>query len=251
VSPTHPLARRPGLRAGHPDVFPLDAVVLAGGLGTRLRAEVPDVPKPLAPVAGRPFLAWVLDHLAAQGVRRAVLSVGARHGAIRESFGDRYGPVRLAYSVESRPLGTGGAVRAALAYCATDPVLVVNGDTLFAIDLWALLARHLRGGRSLTMALAPVADTARYGRVAVADGTVTAFEEKGVSGPGPINAGVYVLSAALFDGLLLPAAFSLEADLLAPHLAHLAPAAHEAEGYFIDIGVPEDYRRAGMELATR
>jgi len=233
-----------------PDL-PLDAIVLAGGLGTRLRAAVPDLPKPLAPVAGLPFLAWVLDHLAAQGVRRAVLAVGYRHEAIRDHFGARHRGMRLAYAVEPRPLGTGGAIRAALAECTTDPVLVVNGDTLFEIDLSPLLARHRAAGRSLTMALCRVPDTARYGRVAVTDGVVTGFEEKGASGPGRINAGVYVLSARLFDGYVLPAAFSFEEELLAPHVAALAPAVHEAEGYFVDIGVPDDYRRARAELAAR
>jgi D-glycero-alpha-D-manno-heptose 1-phosphate guanylyltransferase len=240
-------------------VLPIDAVVLAGGLGTRLRAAVPDLPKPMAPVAGRPFLAWVLDHLARQGVRRAVLAVGFRHGAIQEYFGDhfgnRHGPIRLTYSVEPRPLGTGGALRAALTRCATDPVLVVNGDTLFEIDLEPLLACHRAAGRSLTMALCLAPDTARYGRVAVADGIVTGFDEKGPSGAGLgagcINAGLYVVSARLFDGLALPAAFSFEDDLLAPHLAAVAPAAFEATGYFIDIGVPDDYRRARAELAAR
>jgi D-glycero-alpha-D-manno-heptose 1-phosphate guanylyltransferase len=231
--------------------LPVDAIVLAGGLGTRLRGEVPDLPKPLAPVAGLPFLAWVLDHLAAQGVRRAVLSVGYRHEAIQDHFGDRHGPIRLAYSVEPRPLGTGGAIRAALAHCASDPVLVVHGDTLFEIDLGCLLARHRAGGRALTMALCPVPDTARYGRVAVTDGTVTGFEEKGPAGPGLINAGVYVLSARLFAGYIAPPAFSFEREFLAPHLAALAPAAHVADGYFIDIGVPDDYRRAAAELAGR
>lgn len=240
-----------GARSPMGAVTGIDAIVLAGGLGTRLRAEVPDLPKPLAPVAGRPFLAWVLDHLAAQGVRRAVLSVGARHRAIQDHFGDRHGPIRLAYGVEARPLGTGGAIRAALAYCASDPVLVVNGDTLFEIDLGALLARHLAGGRALTLALHGADDTARYGRVAVTGGIVTAFEEKGPAGPGPINAGLYVVARRLFDGFRLPTAFSFEEELLAPHLAALAPAAHEADGYFIDIGVPEDYRRARAELAAR
>jgi len=209
-------------------------------------------------VAGRPFLAWVLDHLAANGVRRVVLSVGDRHGAIQDHFGDRFGapsgPLALAYCVEERPLGTGGAIHAALGACATDPVLVVNGDTLFDIDLKPLLARHRIAGRPLTMALHRAADTARYGRVGVTDGIVTGFEEKGVHGPGPgpgwINAGLYVVSARLFDRFDLPAAFSFENDLLAPHLAALAPAAHEADGYFIDIGVPADYRRARAELAA-
>lgn len=242
-------------RPGAVPAPPLDAVVLAGGRGTRLRAEVPDLPKPMAPVAGRPFLAWVLDHLATQGVRRAVLAVGYRHEAIRDHFGDRYGAMHLAYAVEPRPLGTGGALRAALARCATDPVLVVNGDTLFTIDLGALVAHHRAAGRLLTLALYHAPDTARYGRVAVTHGFVTGFEEKGPTGPGLgaglINAGVYVVSARLFDGLAVPAAFSFEEDFLAPRVAALAPAAHAAVGYFIDIGIPDDYRRARAELAAR
>lgn len=228
-----------------------DAVVLAGGLGTRLREAVPDLPKPMAPVAGRPFLALVLDHLAAQGVRHAVLAVGYRHEAIRAHFGDRHGPVRLDYAVEHRPLGTGGAIRLATRLAETDPVLVVNGDTLFDLELAPLLARHRAAGRPLTVALRGTNDTARYGAVAVAGGRVVGFAEKGRHGPGLINAGMYVMAADFVERFGLPPAFSFEHDLLMRRLEEIGPAAHEAAGYFVDIGVPESYRRARTELASR
>lgn len=222
----------------------MQAIVLAGGLGTRLRSVVPDLPKPMAPVAGRPFLAWILDRLVEAGFDRVVLAVGYRHDAIRDHFGQAYRGLPLRYSVEDRPLGTGGAVRLARNQIDADAVFVLNGDTYVDVDYGAMAAAHRRAQASMSIAVHRVADAARYGALEVQDGRVRGFVEKGRTGPGLINAGTYLLCAALVDTLPQGRAFSLEQDLLVPRVGAIRPLAFTAEGLFIDIGVPDDYERA-------
>jgi D-glycero-alpha-D-manno-heptose 1-phosphate guanylyltransferase len=229
----------------------LQAVILAGGLGTRLRPVVGDTPKAMAPVAGRPFLEHVLADLAASGVRRAVLAVGYRREVISAHFGAEFRGVSLDYSEEEEPLGTGGAVRRALRLAAPGPCLVLNGDTWLDLDHVAMVRAHVQAAAALTIAVRAVPDVARYGALEIHGGRVRAFREKAPSGPGFINAGVYVLGADLFEGVSLPAAFSLERDVFVPRVRELAPLAFEATGRFIDIGVPEDFERAQRLLAGR
>jgi D-glycero-alpha-D-manno-heptose 1-phosphate guanylyltransferase len=227
----------------------MDAVVLAGGFGTRLRAVVADVPKPMAPVAGRPFLEILLNALARQGVRRVVLSLGYQAGLIEGHFGPRFGPLDLVYEIESQPLGTGGALRKALARCNGAAALVVNGDTYLHFDLDALQAAWVREPLP-TIVGVEVADTLRYGRLRIEHGRVREFCEKGTPGRGVINSGHYLLPTRLFDGCGLTDPFSFEADFLVPQVQHLPIGAFTASGPFIDIGIPEDCRRAQTELAT-
>lgn len=227
----------------------LQAVVLAGGLGTRLRATVGDVPKVLAPVAGRPFLEHVLADLDRQGFRRVVLAVGYRREVIRARLGAAFGRLALAYSEETEPLGTGGAVRRAQGLAASGPCFLLNGDTWLDLDYPAMLAAHVRSGAKVSMAVREVPDVGRFGALELTRGRVTRFREKGAAGPGVINAGVYLLDGDVFAGFDLPEAFSLEKDFLQPHLGALAPLAFQATGRFIDIGVAEDYQRAQTLLA--
>ncbi|HHM06046.1 MAG TPA: D-glycero-D-manno-heptose 1-phosphate guanosyltransferase [Gammaproteobacteria bacterium] len=227
----------------------MEAIILAGGLGTRLRSVVPDLPKPMAPVGGRPFLAWLLDTLVEAGFGRAVLAVSYRHEVIQGCFGERYRSLSLAYSVEPEPRGTGGAIRLALGRIATPQVFVVNGDTWLDMDYAAMAAAHLAADARLSMAVAKVPDVARYGALALAGGRVRGFLEKGRAGPGAINGGVYLMATSLFDGFVLPEAFSFEADFLMPHVSDLQPLAVTAPGAFIDIGIPADYARAQALLA--
>ncbi len=228
----------------------MQAIVLAGGLGTRLRGVVPDLPKPLAPVAGRPFLAIVLEQLTKQGVTSAVLSVGYRYELIRDAFGDRFDGLALDYAIEDRPLGTGGAIRLALRACGGGDVLVLNGDSYTELDISQMQARHGEARAGLTVCVVEVADAGRYGRVRVEGSSIVGFSEKGVPGPGWINAGVYVMRRDLLEGLDLPAAFSFETDVLAARLGELRPLAYRTAGRFIDIGVPEDYARAQGMFAS-
>ena len=229
----------------------MQAIILAGGRGTRLQAVCPDVPKVMAPVGSRPFLAILIDHLACQGIESVILSVGYRHQAVVEFFGKRHGSVSISYAIEHSPLGTGGAIRLALAQVSVDAALVLNGDTFLRTDYRKLMQAHRESGAPLTIAVKHVDDTSRYGRVALSGGRIVGFSEKQAAGPGLINTGAYVVGARIFDGFDLPASFSFERDFLYRAVAALAPHGHVIDGYFIDIGVPEDYRRAVTDLSDQ
>jgi D-glycero-alpha-D-manno-heptose 1-phosphate guanylyltransferase len=232
----------------------MEAIILAGGFGTRLRARVADVPKPMAPVAGRPFLAWLLDRLQAEGFRRVVLSVGYMRDAIIATFGAQYRGMGIAYAIEERPLGTGGAIRHALlrSVGTSGPVWVMNGDTIAPIACGAMAAAHdarrCAGRPQMTMALVRVPDASRYGAVAVDDDRITGFNAAGIAGEGLINSGVYLLDRDLFAGADLPEAFSFERDFIPASLDRIDLRPFVAEGWFLDIGVPADYDRAQTEL---
>jgi len=232
------------------------AIILAGGLGTRLRSAVPDLPKPMAPVAGRPFLAYQLDYWIGQGVDRFVLSVGYRHEAISGFFGASYRSVAIEYSIEEAPLGTGGGLLLALGKLAVpqQPFLLLNGDTYFQVDLAALKELHGRKRSEWTFALFRCSEAGRYmGMEIDADARITALQS-GTGRPGRLaNGGVYLVNpdAARAGPWTAGDKLSLEDDLL--------PAAFaggrrfyglECAGAFIDIGVPEDYRRAPSLLAA-
>lgn len=226
----------------------MEAIVLAGGLGVRLAARVSGVPKAMAPVAGRPFLEILLHQLERCGCARVILSVGYLHAVIEDHFGAEFAGITLAYAVEDSPLGTGGAIRKALALATEDAVLVLNGDTFLEADYEGMLRVHREGNAAMTIAVSRQQDIARYGGVVMSGGRVVGFEEKGRSGPGWINAGAYVLNRNLEWPPQLPERFSFEKDFLSPCVAEIAPAAYEVTGYFVDIGVPEDFDRAQTEL---
>lgn len=222
----------------------MEAIILAGGLGTRLRSVVPDLPKPLAPVDGTPFLLILLDRLLEFGCTRIILSVGYMSEKIVEEVGHEYHGATVDYIVEAQPLGTGGALREALKAVEGTSALVLNGDTYAEIDFAALMELQQQSGKPFVMGLMTVPDTTRFGRVDVENGIVTGFQEKGAGGEGLINAGVYVLAKTLLDDPALPERFSFEADVMTPRIAKLQPPALVCHGQFIDIGVPEDLERA-------
>ena len=222
----------------------MEAIVLAGGLGTRLRSIVADQPKAMAPVAGRPFLAFLLDTLIAAGFDLAILAVGYKSEQIREHFGERYRSLPLRYSVEAEPLGTGGAIKLAMAQVGATSVFVLNGDTYLDLDYAAMLVAHTQANATLTVAVHGVPDASRYGALDIDDGRIRGFFEKGCPGPRLINAGVYLLARDLLNRYSLPRAFSFEADFLMPTVKDLKPLAFQTLGIFIDIGVPEDYADA-------
>jgi D-glycero-alpha-D-manno-heptose 1-phosphate guanylyltransferase len=229
----------------------MQAIVLAGGQGSRLRPVLDDTPKVMAPIGGRPFLACLLEFLASQGIDSAVLALGHRSGDIARAFGPRFGGLALRYAVEPEPLGTGGALRSALAMIDRFPVFALNGDTYLELDYRAMLAAHRAGAALLTVAVREVADAGRYGRVTVAGGRIAGFEPAGKAQAGLINAGCYLFGENLLADPALPKTFSFERDFLAPRAGALRPLAFETNGYFIDIGVPEDYGRAQRELPAR
>ncbi len=227
-----------------------EAIVLAGGFGTRLRGIVDDVPKPLAPVAGRPFLAWLLDRLAASGMRRCILATGYMADAIERTIGMRWQGMDIAYSVEPEPLGTGGAIRLAAHRLHGDGAHVLNGDTWLEYAPAALEAAAGAASTSMALALAHVDNVARYGAVDVRGGRVHAFREKGEAGAGWINAGCYFLGEAALTALPEQAAFSFEREVLQPRALAGDVAAFTDTSGFIDIGVPEDFARAQPMFAT-
>lgn len=226
----------------------MEAIVLAGGFGTRLKQIVPDLPKPMAPIAGRPFLEILLAVLARKGFSRVVLSLGFMAEKIIARFGDCYAGMELVYEVEQQPLGTGGAIRAALLRCAADHVFVFNGDTYLDLEVDELEDLWQRSRRPVIV-VREVPDTARFGRVEMNNGRISSFLEKGLPGAGLINAGCYVLPQDTLDTFPLGLNFSLETEYLSKELGRTSIDGFVTRGRFIDIGVPEDYARAQVELA--
>jgi D-glycero-alpha-D-manno-heptose 1-phosphate guanylyltransferase len=227
----------------------MEAIVLAGGLGTRLASKLDGIPKAMAPVAGRPFLEILLNQLKRAGCTRALLSVGHLHATIQNHFGASFRGMPLDYVIEDVPLGTGGAIRKTLTHTAEENVLVLNGDTFLSADYAAMLRFHEDEHGPLTIAITHQLDVARFGGVLVEGKRIVGFQEKGRSGPGFINAGAYALRRAMPWPPNLSEKFSFEVDFLAPQIERLAPAAYEVDGFFLDIGVPEDLDRAQTELA--
>jgi mannose-1-phosphate guanylyltransferase len=219
------------------------AVVLVGGLGTRLRPLTNSVPKAMLPIANRPFLERQLDHLTAHGIDRVILACGYQPDLIREHFGDR-----LEYVVEAEPLGTGGAIAHA-ASGITEPFVACNGDVLTDLDLTALVAQHRARGASATLALHTVDDPSRYGVVVTEpDGEVTAFVEK-PQGPPPamtINAGTYVLDPGVLAAVAAGREVSIERELF-PRLVGHGLFAFAQGCRWIDIGTPASYLQANLD----
>jgi mannose-1-phosphate guanylyltransferase len=230
----------------------VQALVLAGGEGTRLRPLTYTVPKPVMPLAGRPFLTFMLDWARSHGVEEVILSCGFMSDGVKRVLGDIYDGMRLRYVVEEEPLGTAGAVRLACDEgLLEERLFVLNGDVLTDIDLTAELEQHQRTGGRATLALHPVDDSSSYGVVPTAeDGTVEGFIEKAQGEPptNRINAGAYVIERDLVESSI-PAgrAVSFEREVF-PALVGHGLYGFEATGYWIDIGTPERYLEATWDL---
>jgi len=232
----------------------MDAIVLVGGLGTRLRSVIADVPKPMAPVGDVPFLDIVLEKLLAHSIiERVILAVGYKRNVVQDYFGDLAYNRKVVYAIEKSALGTGGGILNALSYTRSQEVLVLNGDTLFDVDINAMVESHRQRNADLTLALKPMRDFNRYGTVCLEGDRIVGFEEKQYKSQGMINGGVYLLNQTLFDGLPkpLPHKFSFETDFLEVYLREMKVYGFVSAGYFIDIGIPEDYQKAQRELAKQ
>lgn len=226
----------------------MEAIVLAGGLGTRLSHLLPDVPKVMADVAGKPFLAYPLAHLAGMGVTRAVLAVGYRQETVSAYFGNAYKGMELLYSREDAPLYTGGAIKRALSLCQGREVFVINGDTFFDVPLKAMRDDFRAGGAGISVAVKEMRDFGRYGTVSFSEGmAISGFHEKAPRKEGYINGGVYLLAPGVLSGY--PDRFSFEKEVLETDFRKHAARAFPCDGYFIDIGVPEDYAKARNDFA--
>ena len=223
-----------------------DVVILAGGLGTRLRSKVSDLPKCMAPGAGKPFLEHQLDYLARFSVEKVILSLGFLHKVVIdwvERNSDRW-PFRIEWVVEEIPLGTGGGIRLALSKATSKNVCILNGDTFYNVDLNDFCLRHSGLGSKLSVALKPMQDFSRYGSVTLVGNTITEFREKQYCNDGLINGGIYCISldSGLFDGL--PDTFSFEKEIMEPGAEKGLVSGFVYDSTFIDIGIPEDFERA-------
>ena len=223
----------------------MEAIVLAGGLGTRLKSVVTDVPKPMAPIGSIPFLEYILKYLKKNGITRVVLSVGYKWEIIQEYFGNNFEGIELIYSVEDEPLGTGGAIKKAMSFVSDEQVFIINGDTFFDVDLSNL---NLENDSKIMLSLKKMEKFDRYGCVESDEsGLVTVFTEKEFKKVGNINGGIYLTSKDIFDDYTLEAVFSFE-EFMQNHFKELKVTSKVFECYFIDIGIPEDYKKAQSEI---
>lgn len=225
-----------------------EAIVLAGGLGTRLRSAVPDLPKCLAPVGGRPFIAYVVDHFRREGIEKFIFALGYKSEAFEEFFWKEFPDGGYAISLEDEPLGTGGAIRQACRRLEGSTTLILNGDTFFRIELNQLAGFHAAKKADCTLCLKPMKNIDRFGVVEMTDDCrITRFREKQFYPEGLINGGIYALDKAAFLDRDWPDKFSFEKDYLeaggATRLFGLTQ-----NHYFIDIGIPEDYLRVQKEI---
>lgn len=225
----------------------MEAVVLAGGLGVRLRHILQNLPKPMAPIAGRPFLEILLSTLARKGFTRIVLSLGYKADYIQSHFGCQYEGMNLVYAIEEKPLGTGGGLRLAMDKVVSNHVYVFNGDSYLDLEIPEVEKQWNEDARPIIVGYY-VPDVLRYGCLSYKGKLVNGFNEKKLSGPGIINAGCYVLNRNQLDTFPIGKKFSLEVDFLPEAVNCGKFDIFLTNGKFIDIGVPEDYLRAQKEL---
>lgn len=221
----------------------IEAIVLAGGLGTRLRSVVSDIPKPMAPIGDRPFLEFLLERLAKNKVNRVILSVGYMSNRIIKYFGSQYADMELIYSKEDVPLGTGGAIKLALNLVSGDHAFVFNGDSFLDLEmrevelLWQATKKPVIVGVSVT-------EASRFGvlKISNSGSSIDGFFEKNTKSHGVINAGCYILPVDLLNDFKSGINFSFEREYLeTDKISNFV--FFKSRGYFIDIGIPSDYIR--------
>lgn len=228
-----------------------ECIILAGGLGTRLRSVVADKPKCMAPVNDQPFLYYLLQYLIRQGIHHVVLSLGYKSEQVIEWCEQARLPIQLSYAVEAEPLGTGGAIMNAVSHLKEDNCFIVNGDTFFDISLSDLYAFHQKAQSKMTLALKPMHHFERYGSVQTdQDALVTAFLEKQYCEKGLINGGVYLTSKQYLESLQLPENFSFEKEVLEPQVKNGQVYGFVSDTYFIDIGIPADYEQVQKDFRS-
>ena len=227
-----------------------EAIILAGGFGTRLKEVVNDIPKVMAPVKGRPFLEYILDYLEKNVFTHVVLSVGYKHEIIQEHFKDKYKSIHIDYAIEEEPLGTGGAIQMAFKQINGYRAMVFNGDTMFRVDMDKIVNFHFSKSSVFSLVLREVENVERYGVVEFNnDGKIIDFSEKGKNtGVGKINGGVYVIDKKFFEHMDFPEKFSMEKDGFEKMYESYPFYGILCKQYFIDIGVPDDYKRAQHEF---
>ena len=227
-----------------------EAIILAGGLGTRLRSSVPDLPKCMAPVNGEPFISYVIEYLQDQGIEKFIFALGYKSEAFEDFLLSKLSIKKYTLSIEAEPLGTGGAVKLACNCTSDKNVIVTNGDTLFKISsIDKLASLHSINDADCTLSLKPMLNFERYGLVELSDDySIKSFKEKTFVKEGLINAGLYLLNTHHFVKEELPDKFSFEKDYLEQFYTKRRVYGFIQDEYFIDIGIPEDYKKAQEEL---
>jgi D-glycero-alpha-D-manno-heptose 1-phosphate guanylyltransferase len=229
----------------------MESIILAGGLGTRLQGVIGAYPKCMAPVNGKPFLAYLFEYLAQQKCTRAILSLGYKHEVVAEWLATQLLPFSVDYVIEQEPLGTGGGIQLAMKEGREEHVVVLNGDTMFQVDLTEQMNFHKGRKAETTLALKSMRHFDRYGVVNVgASGVITSFEEKQYREEGLINGGVYMINKSAFLAKQLPEKFSFEKEYLERYISEEKFFGFKSQGYFIDIGVPGDYANAQNDFRT-
>lgn len=229
-----------------------EAIILAGGLGTRLRSVISELPKCMAPVGGKPFLFYVITHLQKEGIEKFIFCLGYKNEIIVEFINTELPTINYQLSIEKEPLGTGGAIKLACNKAIEKTVLIVNGDTLFTIDVNKLGMFHNMCGADCTLSLKPMQNFDRYGVVELnKDYSIKSFKEKKFYEAGLINGGMYALHSKRFLEEDLPETFSFEKEYLERYFDKIRMYGVVQDKYFIDIGIPEDYERAQMELRNK
>ena len=229
----------------------METIILAGGLGTRLQGVIGQYPKCMAPVNGRPFLSYLLQYLSLQGCTRAIFSLGYKHKVVTDWLEAQDLMFEADCVIEKEPLGTGGGILAAMEIAETDHVAVVNGDTMFAVDLKAMAAFHQAKNAETTLALKKMTQFDRYGIVNLDDkDRILSFEEKQYREEGLINGGVYMISREPFLDRMLPGKCSFEKDYLEKYSAEHRFYGYVSDPYFIDIGIPADFEKAQHDFKT-
>lgn len=218
----------------------MEAIILAGGFGSRLKSVVNEVPKPMAPVQNRPFLDFIFAHLKNYNVKKVILSVGYLHNIIIDNYGNNYEGIDIEYAIEDQPLGTGGAIKLSLSKITDKEALIINGDSLFNINIDTFYAFFHQSDANVLLALKQIYDVSRYGCVTIDDNNkITAFHEKGkISSNGIINGGIYLVRKNILDNY--PDKFSFEKDFLEKNINN-SIFGLTFDDDFIDIGIPEDY----------
>ena len=229
-----------------------EAIILAGGLGTRLRSAISDVPKCMAPVAGKPFLHYVINYLLQQGVNKFIFALGYMSEIIEEFLIINYPNLQYQVVIEKEPLGTGGAIHLALRKATDKDILILNGDTFFEVDVLSVFKLHLQKHAACTVCLKAMQEFDRYGVVELdKNSIITSFKEKQFYYQGLINGGVYVINRYQFLTKNLPQKFSFEKDYLEKYVSEGNFTGIEQKSYFIDIGIPEDYNKAQEDFSTK
>ena len=225
----------------HTRTKPMQVIILCGGLGTRLREVVADVPKPMAPIGDKPFLQIKLDQLIKYNIGKVVLATGYKEELIQQYFGNEYKGIKIVYSTNNLALGTGGAIKKALQYIDDDDVIVMNGDVFFELDLGTTMQLHKSFNSVMTMAVKPMHNFDRYSFAVTSGHKMIDFKDKQPVDFGYINIGCYIVNKHIFDNLTLPENFTFEADYLVPNVLNRPHFVYYYTGYFVDIGIPQDY----------